>query len=321
MICPKKEPVSKINEHIPDDLAFICFASFEARCYTIAQNIDISRIRKAYVFRNTDSPMDVYNKDNLRILCTALQDASVKEISLNTPSSVADQLFYTIKEIVNSAIRDVMIDISSFTHEALLMLLRTLFTYRMSFNSINLVYNGASNYSEWLSKGCKDIRNVIGYPGFFNPSYKDHMIILTGFEKERATQLVALFEPDILSIGNGCEPTDDNHLGTMCAMRDEFVSWFSNLGTEWTSFEFSCSNISSTIEKIEAEIQKGDNENIVLVPLNTKLSTIAVALISLRNEKIQVVYPIPEIYNPEYSIPSENVTIIDLCNIAEFVNE
>ena len=318
MICIQKEHISKINDYIPADAAFIGFASFESRCYTIAQMIDNCKLKRSFVFRNVDSPMNLYNASNFKIICEAIEHIDVVEVSLNTPVNVADKMFSTVWEIINSSITNIIVDISTFTHEALLMLLKTLHIHRDSFSSIYLVYNGSSEYSKWLSKGCKDIRNVIGYPGYFNPSYKDHMIILTGFEKERATQLVERFEPDVLSIGNGSEPTDKNHLSTMSAMKDEFTAWFNNLGTAWAPFDFSCSDITSTIEIIDAEINKGDNENIILVPLNTKLSTISAALIALQNKRVQVVYPVPEIYNPEYSKPSDNFTIVNLKDAVEF---
>lgn len=317
MFFSKKEHISSINDYIPSNSAFVCFSSFESRCYTIAKRIDVKKIRMAYVFRNIDPPMSQYNESSIKTIREAIEHISIVEVSLNSPVTVADKIFSTIWDIINASITNIIIDISTFTHEALLMLLKTLYIYCNSFNSILLVYNGAAEYSSWLSKGCKEIRNVIGYPGSFNPSYKDYMIILTGFEKERATMLVELFEPDVLSIGNGSEPTDRNHLGTMHEMKDEFDAWFNNLGTAWESFDFSCSNIKSTAEKIVLEINKRENENIVLVPLNTKLSTISAAIVALKNEKIQVVYPVPEIYNPIYSIPSDNFTIVNLKDAME----
>lgn len=318
MICTKKEHISQINDYIPENSAFICFASFELRCCTIAQRIDNRKLKRAFVFRNTDPPMDRYNASNFNAICAAIKQIAIAEVSLNMPVDVADKIFSAVREIIDFSIPNIVVDISTFTHEALLILLKALHIHRDSFDSIYLIYNGASEYSKWLSKGCKDIRNVIGYPGYFNPSYKDHMIILTGFEKERATQLVELFEPDVLSIGNGSEPTDKKHLDTMSEMKDEFTTWFNNLGTAWEPFDFSCSDITSTMEKITAEINKRNNENIALVPLNTKLSTISAALIALQNERIQIVYPVPEIYNTEYSKPSDNFTIVNLKNVAEF---
>lgn len=316
----EKVDKQNINSILPAESALICFASFEERCTTLASYLDISKLVRAYVFRNCDTPMDNYNLKYFQILQMKLKHETLAyeevKISLLSPVSLADSLYRTIQDVINYNIRNLLIDISAFTHEALLMLLKTLSLFQNSFDRIILIYNGASAYAEWLSKGCKNIRNVIGFPGRFNPSYKDHMIVLTGFEKERATQLVELFEPDILSIGNGSEPTDQNHLKTMEDMKKEFESWFGNLGVTWTSFDFSCSNILTTVDRIREEI-KDEQENIVLVPLNTKLSTISAALVALQNERIQVVYPIPEIYNLSYSKPSNNFTFINLKMLLE----
>ena len=311
----EKVDKQNINSILPAASAFICFASFEERCTTLTSCLDISKLVKAYVFRNCDTPMDNFNLKYFQILQRKMKREALVceavEISLLSPVSIADSLYRTIKDIINKTVRNLLVDISTFTHEALLMLLKTLSIFQNSFDRIILIYNGASEYADWLSKGCKDIRNVIGFPGRFNPSYKDHMIVLTGFEKERATQLVELFEPDILSIGNGSEPTDKNHQKTMEDMKTEFESWFGNLGVTWSSFDFSCSNILTTVDRIRAEI-KDKHENIILVPLNTKLSTISAALVAFQNERIQVVYPIPEIYNLSYSKPSTNFTVINL---------
>lgn len=310
--------VSKINDVLPVDSAFLCFASFEDRCYTFAQNIKSDKIKKAYVFRNVDPPMDKNNSGNFDIICSSLKNLSAVEVNLHLPVVLADKMFLVILEIINAQIKNIIIDISTFTHEALLILFKIVYDQRLSFESILLVYNGASEYATWLSMGCKNIRNVVGFPGLFNPAYKNHLIVLTGFEKERATKLVELFEPDVLSIGYGSEPTDKNHLETMQKMKADFNDWFGNIGLPWTQFDFSCSKIDSTMDQVTEIIDNGQNENIILVPLNTKLSTISVALIALKNKRIQIVYPIPETYNLLYSKPSDNFTVINLKKMPEF---
>ena len=310
--------VSQINNALPADSALICFASFEERCYTLAQNIRGDKIKRAYVFRNVDPPMDKNNSGNFDTICNYFKNIFPVEVSLDLPVVLADEMFSVILEIINFQIKSIIIDISTFTHEALLILLKAVYDQRSAFDSIILVYNGATEYASWLSKGCKNIRNVVGFPGFFNPAYKDHMIILTGFEKERATKLVELFEPDVLSVGYGSEPTDKNHLKTMKKMREDYNNWFGNVGLPWTMFDFSCSKIDSTINQITGIIDSGRDQNIILVPLNTKLSTISVALIALKNKNIQIVYPIPETYNFLYSKPSDNFTVIDLKSTPEF---
>ena len=314
----KKLGVSQINEDLPSNSAFICFASFEDRCYTLAQSIKADKLKMAYVFRNIDPPMDKNNVGNFNIICNSVKNLSTIEVNIDLPVVLADKMFSVILEIKNAQIKNIIIDISTFTHEALLILLKTVHNQRSCFDSIILVYNGAVEYASWLSMGCKNIRNVVGFPGFFNPAYKNHMIILTGFEKERATKLVELFEPDVLSIGYGSQPTDKNHLETMNKMKEDFNDWFGNIGVPWTKFDFSCSEIDTTISQVKEIIDNGRNENIILVPLNTKLSTISVALIALKKKEIQIVYPIPETYNLRYSRPSNSFTVINLENVPEF---
>ena len=315
----RKISLNEINNTLSKEVALILFASFENRCITLAREIDIDTIKKTYVFRNVDKPMNTYNAGNLKTIQERITGASIVEVSLSNPVLVADALFSIIIEIRDANIKNIVIDISTFTHETLLMLLKSLYVNRLFFDTISLVYNGASRYSDWLSKGCKDIRNVVGYPGFFNPSYKDHMIILTGFEKERATQLVELFEPDILSIGNGCDPTSADHQTMMEEMKEKFEEWSENLGSILsTPFDFSCSDISATMEKIEEIISRNSKENYILVPLNTKLSTVSAALIALKIPNIQVIYPVPETYNISYSVPSDSFTVIDLKRIPGF---
>lgn len=310
--------VTQINEVLPVDSALLCFASFEGRCYTLAQNIKDEKYKRAYVFRNVDPPMDINNSENFSKICDGLSNCSTVEVNLDLPVILADKMFLVMSEIMNAQIKNIIIDISTFTHEALLILLKIVYDKRFSFESIFLVYNGAAEYATWLSKGCKNIRNVVGFPGRFNPAFKNHMIVLTGFERERATKLVELFEPDILSIGYGREPTDKNHLETMQKMKEDFNDWFGNIGFSWTKFGFSCTKIDSTLNQVTKIINNGQNENIILVPLNTKLSTISVALIALRDTRIQIVYPIPETYNLQYSRPSDNFTVINLKNVPEF---
>lgn len=315
----KKINSKEIQNHLPDHYSFICFASFEERCFSVPQSIKPESINKSYVFYNSDPQMTPKTKPHLDEICDKIGGISAVSVNLNKPVEVADTLFKTIQEILVNGETNLAIDITSFTHETLLILISSLHRYKERFESIVLLYNGASEYSTWLSKGCKEARNVIGYPGLLKPSLKYHLVILTGFEHERATRLVELLEPDLLSLGNGVEPTNHNHTATMDVVREEFSTWAKNLqGLQSDSFEFSCSNIQSTIETLRKIINNNPDHNFILVPLNTKLSTISVAMVALQNKRIQVCYPLPEVYNTIYSRPSENITIVELNKIKEF---
>ena len=86
-------------------------------------------------------------------------------------------------------------------------------------------------------------------------------------------------------------------------------------GVRHNQFMFSCSEITSTISSLQEILTKFPSDNFIFVPLNTKLSTISTALVALDNPKVQVCYPIPEVYNMSYSEPSDNVSIIDFLEI------
>ena len=315
-------PLKDVNNNLPEDTALICFASFETRCYTLAKLIDFAKINLMFVFRNTDQSMSSSIDTNFATIMELKEDAIAVPVNLDSPVTSAGEILSVVLRIKKEQIKNIVVDISTFTHETLLMLIKTLCVHRNFFEKIILIYNGASEYSDWLSIGCKNVRNVVGYPGFFNPAYKDHMIILTGFEKERATRLVELFEPDVLSIGNGIEPIHNHHLDMMNGMKEEFEEWFYKMPTIChTTFEFSCSNIRSTVDILEGLISQAKGENIILVPLNTKLSTVAVALVALSDNRVQIVYPIAEAYNIYYSKPNDSFVLIDLLSYPEFRND
>lgn len=311
-----KMPREDICHALPDEFVFVTFASFEKRCLSLPSAINDKQIVKAFVLRNIAPDMVPENKDNLETIKRLFPTVDVGDIDLNDPVIVAEKMYDITREIVDLNIKEIVIDVTTFTHEALLMLIHAIFVNREKFESVIIVYNGASRYSEWLSKGCKEVRNVIGYPGIRKPSEKDHLIILTGFEKERATKLVELLEPDYISLGNGSEPVNNNHQQTMIEIKDEFTEWYNYFqGIIIEPFDFSCSDIIATIETLNSIIAKWPEHNYILVPLNTKLSTVSSSLVALNNRNIQICYPIPETYNTDYSDPGENFSLIDLIKL------
>lgn len=314
----KKVHISKANQYLPSEYVFICCASFEDRCCTLSTAMDIKCVKSAYIFRNIDGDMKKYNEVHFQNICDKFPKDICKPFDLHfdNPLDVMETLRNIVHELISKQTNHLIVDISTFTHEVLLIILKILHVNRNHFKSILLVYNGADKYEPWLSKGCKEIRNVIGYPGIFNPAQKYHLVVLTGFEWERATKLVDLLEPDILSIGTGTDPTNINHRETMATFENEFENWIINLrGVPHNKFSFSCSDIISTISCLQEIFKKSPTDNFILVPLNTKLSTISVALVALANSKVQVCYPVPEVYNMSYSVASSHISIINFLEI------
>ena len=315
-----KKKLDELNAFIPNKVGFICFASFESRCLSIPKAIDKSKIIKAWVLRNNYGRTAETNQLNFYTLKSLLKKSSEIEFSLKYSDKIADMIFKLIKELKELCIESVVADISTFTHEVLLIFLKALYMNRDSFKKVLFLYNGAERYSEWLSKGCKDIRNVIGYPGYWNPAHQYHLVVLTGFEQERIAGLVEMLEPDSLSLGVCNDSTSNNHNDINLRYRQKFDEWARNLQVikRYEKFVFSCIDIEGTVRDIENIIDLNREMNYIIAPLNTKLSTVAAGIVAIKNEAIQLCYPIPEVYNIEYSMPSENVTIVDLLSLEGF---
>ena len=320
----KKTHKILINEILPSSYAFICFASFEGRSVSVPLALNTKAIDRAFVLRNVSHNAERENKENVEQICNYIHCHELIDLNLSIPASVADAIAEVVRGLVNGDKKTVVVDISTFTHEALLILLKLLHDNMEKLDKIYCLYNGASKYSGgvspneiWLSKGCRDVRNVIGYPGLLKPSSKNHLILLTGYEYERATRLIEILEPDLLSLGDGNEPTDSNHEKAMDYFKEKFKKWKDGFqGVVCNSFPFSCSNVEETIVALNQIIEKFPNENYIIVPLNTKLSTVASAMVALHDNRIQLCYAIPEMYNSQqYSTPSDNVTIINLNKI------
>ncbi len=321
MIGYPKVHKSEVNEYLQPKYMFICCASFEKRCLTIPTCLSKESIECAYIIKNIGSTSCKLNELNARQITSKIGNAKIMEADFDAPVSISSCISAIIGQIIGIRKHDLVIDISTFTHEVLLVLTYYLHRYIKQLGSITMLYNGADSYSSydsqekiWLSKGCRIVRNVIGYPGILKPSLKYHLIILSGFELERATRLIEVLEPDVVTIAKGSDPIEKSHSAIMRYFENEFMRWKNGLQCiDCDSFAFSCRDVDSTINAIEGYIKSRKEENIILVPLNTKISTVASALVALRNPRIQLCYTIPEVYNSDnYSTPSSNVTVIDI---------
>lgn len=314
-----------INTNLPREFILMCFASFEERSTSIPLALDSDRISSCVVFKS----LNTNNEDALSKICQKIPRNQVTSLDLNDPISTAQSLTEVVRNIPSTAKFPLVIDITTFTHETLAMLMKLVYDNKQKFESIFCLYTGASDYCDskkdglnqmWLSKGCCNVRNIVGYPGRLRPVSKTCLIILTGFELERATKLIEFLEPDKLAIGCGTEAIHNNNESAMTFFRKKFKEWKENYkNSNCIEFDFSCKDIEKTVNILDELITSNPDDNYIIVPLNTKLSTIASLIVSLQNPKVQVCYAIPEIYNTQnYSTPGENITIVELSKISIF---
>jgi hypothetical protein len=297
---------------------FICSASYEERCKSVSDALaDHQHIGKKLVCFNQKSSSAV--AANADYLMKKLGSSSEKvPLDKSSPLITADNLQRALSRTGgDSGGLSYLIDITTFTHEALLILLRLLQT-RVKRSPVVLAYAPADEYSvglpiakKWLSKGITDIRSVLGYPGDSRPSRKSHLIVLVGYEGERAERLLDEYQPHVISLGFGKK-------GTATAPQHERVNrWtFDQLArkvSRYNVFEFSCVDVTAVENAISVQVSRFPNCNVVIAPMNTKLSTVGVAGAAFRNNEIQICYAGASQYNIEgYSRPGNTCILTEL---------
>ncbi len=240
---------------------------------------------------------------------------------------LADEVVGLINNTLIGHQGSIVVDITSLSHELLVVILGALHSFDIM-KRVTLLYVGASEYSSntadnavWLSRGVRSIRSVLGFPGTMLPSKRLHLIILAGFEVERASEVIIRYEPASLSIGVGHKDQSvsvELHKKNIQFFErlNQFVEEHNAETQEVLNFEFSCVDPYQTKQQLLAHIDglpSLSDKNIVICPLNTKLSTVGVVLAALERSEIQICYAEPDEYNTDgYSKPGGFVTIVSL---------
>ena len=299
---------------------FTC-ASFEKRSVHTLKAFNHKELDWVYIFTTQISQLAVDN-------CLEMQSFCEKKFNLyplinGNPLSYSKAFNDAVNEAIARQQTKLCIDISTFTHEMLLILLSIVNKRQNEFECIEFIYLGAKDYSigdshdlKWLSKGCKEIRSVLGYPGLLSPKKQICLIVLVGYEYERAISLINEMEPDKIVIGYGKieagHVLSSNHIEPMRHFENIHKTWLASR-SNIDKFDFSVKDVESTINAIEEKIKEDDQYDYIIVPMNTKTSTLAVGLLALENKTIQVSYAEPEMYNIEnYSLPGEQIVIYKL---------
>jgi len=297
---------------------FICSASYEERCKSVANALaDHQIVGKRLVCFNQKSSSAVAS--NAEYLTNRLgSNAEQVLLDKTSPLVTADNLQRALSRAEGDG-NDLsyLVDITTFTHEALLILLRLLQS-RVKRSPVVLAYAVAEEYSvglppeqKWLSKGITDIRSVLGYPGDSKPSRKSHLIILVGFEFDRAERLIDEYQPHVISLGFG-QP------GSATATQHEQINRlaFAQLASKvskYKEFEFSCVDVAAVEAAVSVQASLFPDCNVIVAPMNTKLSTVGVAGAAFRNIEIQLCYASASLYNVEgYSKPGDKCILATL---------
>ena len=207
---------------------------------------------------------------------------------------------------------DIAVDITCFPRELLGMLLFAISLMRRKFVNVTVDYIAApeggyatqntelEESARWLSKGVRDIRSIVGFPGDFSGEKVGHLIALAGHEKERMLEIAEYVEPRKLSIGSGVigssttTGADEYSRRVVQSLRSRVpVPTVKRIG-------FRSDSVDDVYQRLlEVGLDFG-KENVSLAAMNTKLSFVGAALFALHERRVRVVYAVPEKYNPFY---------------------
>jgi hypothetical protein len=323
----RKEKTIKLDElidHInkPIDV-FIGFSSFEKRCLTIPNTLKAC-INDAVIFSFEDATAPHLNEENQKYFRKMLgPKVEIKKFPRNKPINIADNMISSLNDkfnLLKETSKRVLIDISTFSREALLILFKWLLDNNLfEKHNIQLVYNSAACYSvneenpeeKWLTRGIGDIRSILGYAGSISPSKRLHLVIQVGFEVERALKHIESYEPAITSLGLGGEDCSicEEHYRINRKKHQMIKDLYNNV----EDFNFSCVDPIKTKEDLKKQIDKYEAYNVIIAPLNTKLSAIGAALLAFERPEIQICYATANIYNIEgYSTPGDDCYLFSL---------
>lgn len=299
---------------------FICSSSFDSRCISIPNIVkkkSFANIRVCH-FENNYECADIKHKEIIEILQTASSNLETILLKKHDPLYNYDLLDSTFSEIKFCKTPHILIDISTFTREILLIFIRFL-THNFNRNiSVTFCYSPSANYPEWLSKGVKEIRSILGYSGDYSPLKRDFLIILVGFECERSQVVIDNYEPTKLFIGKAdLSNSISEELGKINDKHFRNLLYRNSLAEE---FEFSCIDIEKTKNIISEIAQQYQNEyNIIVAPMSNKISTLGVAYAALENQNIQICYASTNQYNIDEK--HSETDYVYCFNLYDYLNE
>jgi hypothetical protein len=293
--------------------------SFEARSIAIANAFGGERWRSTTIFASKRRGERA--RANLETLKLHLGGELVPvELDTSAPLKVASELTGAVGDFVERVGADAaVVDVTSFRREELLMLLAILKSKLSDRNLLgrwNLAYVGALNMGDWLSGKVTSVRSVLGFPGNIRPSRSTRLVVLLGFEVNRARSIIEAYEPKQIVLGMGYKAESIND--ALYARNKEL---FDRLNQEFQdsverAFEFSARDPLKVQSELDEVIGAADESNVVIAPLHTKLSTVGAGLYALNHPNVQVCYAPVEEYNEEaYSAPGPVVFLVPLDSI------
>jgi hypothetical protein len=305
----------------PDDLIFVA-CSFEPRASTVVDQLTSAYAARFGVVYFNEEIVDAKLHSGARDACHQMQrqltdcvdSLVVTKGSLRNPSVQLNSLreLFGSKRIDPESVKNITVDSTAFNRESLLILFGLIDSYFPSAKR-RVLYVSPDGYGDWLSAGFQQVRNVIGLGGLQDPTKRTLLAVLYGFEHHRAIKTIEEYEPSVVLLGFGGNPTDVEFLKRNLEELDK-VKKLALTQQEVQEFDFPADNITACAGRLEEVLGPHvDNYNVVIAPMSTKLSTLSAYLFARNHPQVQISYCVPAEYNiNHYSHGAKTVFVEEL---------
>ena len=309
-------------ELLPGPFALISCLSFEDRSLTVVETIVSGGLRRWLVIVNEDIETDITAIREKAEAIAANAGVAIEYLmaSKRNPLLLADAFGGLAAGVMADQGIHWVADITTMTHEMLLILVAAADEIVTPWQDLHLIYNVASTYSgddspeeKWISRGIHQVRSVVGYPGAWSPGEQTKLVALPGFDSERMRRMVEEIEPDQLIVGIAC-PVDERHAWS--EEKNRGIAQRLLETRKGTTFDYRALDPLGAVDAV-LDVLRDATSNVLLAPLNSKISTAAIGVLARLKPEWQICYAPAIIYNLKYATPSDCFLTCSLGTIRE----
>ena len=299
--------------------ALISCLSFEERSFAVVEALAGAGLREWLCLVNEDIETDIAIARNRAIAFADREGIALEFLtaSKRDPLRLADAMIALAgRPLVADDVRW-FADITTMTHEMVLVMVAAADEIVADWADLTLVYNIAKEYSggdepgyKWISRGIHEVRSVIGYPGGWSPGEQTTLVALPGFDPERMRRIVEEIEPDQLIVGIAC-PVGEHH------------SWSEGKNREiarhlLATHDYPALNPMGAVQAL-LDATRAVRNNVLIAPLNSKISTAAIGVLARQRPEWQVCYAPALVYNLSYATASDCFLACSLADVRKSV--
>lgn len=289
---------TKENSPLQSDV-IVTVASWEDRFILGLEEL-IKKDRPKCVLMFSYSEYDHLSKDNIEAateLCKSYDSTLIShKLNFATPLETWKAVIPAVEELIekNKPVT-LTLDISTMPREIIWIICDLLNTKAVK---AQYAYHRPTGYAEdWLSRDPGRPRFVYKLSGICKLGAPTTLVILSGFDVERAKQLVRFYEPENLIIGLQVGDQYKN----LKMNRDKHEAGFSrNKEIGW--FDIDGFSLKKTVDALEECVGAlVDNSNVILTSLGPKISSLAIFKYHLKHPQASISYAPSNEFNKNYS--------------------